>query len=258
MESHAPNEFHIRHFAQHYEAISDTFIDIRRVTASLESHLARGAHVFEIGLGTGYFASLLTAAGHTVEGIQPADEMLPLLKRQHPDIVIAGECKLEDYQFTQKFDTIVSHSSFFLVTRHETSFGPQGEVCVRYVLQSFAPTEDSVITCVHKILNALTSNGRLFINIQSNPLMFAAVEVGGERLTFEMTRCVYFMDLRRVEKTFRLTFRQHTHHVNDHRYCEPYLAFVERLATCGFRATITEDCRWVMVTRSGSGPQMVA
>lgn len=258
MESHFPNEFQISPFAQHYEAISDTFIDIRRVAASLQSHLTPGAHVFEIGLGTGYFASILTAAGYTVEGIQPADEMLPLLKQRHPEIRIAGECKLEDYQFAGKFNTIVSHSSIFLVTRHETSFGLQGEVSVVYLLQSFAPTEECVTACLQKVLNALTPNGRLFINIQSNPHPFAAVDVGGEQLIFEMMNCVYFMDSRRVEKRFRLTFRQHTYHVNDFRYCEPYPVFVGRLKESGFRATITEDRLWVVVTRGGSGPHMAA
>jgi hypothetical protein len=249
MESHAHNEFQIGPFADFYEPLTDSFIDIERVATSLKAYLPRGAELFEIGLGTGYFASKFIADGYIVKGIQPHDELLPILKRKHRDIRIMAECKLEDYEFSEQYHAIVSHSSAFLFTRHEMIFGRHGETLTTYIFQSFITSEE-VLRCLEKTLQALSPDGRLFINIQSNPLPFATIDCGDDQLLFEMTRCAYFLDLRFVEKTFRLTYQGNTYHVNDNRFCETYAQFAEQVLRLGFESVISEDRYWIIVSRA--------
>lgn len=251
MVTHAHNEFHISPFAAFYEQLSDTFIDIKRAANSLKRHIPAGAEIFEVGLGTGYFASMFTADGYKVKGIQPRDEMLPILKRKHAEIEVVAECKLEDYRFTEQHETIISHSSAFLFTRHEVSFGHNSEVLVTYVFQSFITDREEVIICLQKTLNALTPRGRLFINIQTNPLSSAMVGSRDDQLIFEMTRCHYFMDLGRVEKTFLLTYRGSTYRVDDIRFCTTYADFANQVSIHGFKAAISEDRNWVIINRVG-------
>jgi len=251
MEPSVPNEFHIHPFALHYEVISDTFLDTRGAAASLMSQLAPGERVFEIGLGTGYFASLLVAKGAEVEGIQPADELLPILKDRHPNVRIVGEAKLEDYVFDRLHSTIVSHSSVFLFTTHEVAFGRNGEARISLVLQSFVLKELVMHDCLRKVVSALAPDGRLFINIQTNPLQRAVVGEGDDQLVFEMTKCVYHMDFKRVEKWFRLSYRQRSYLVQDNRFCEPYYHFLDRLASLNCRASVTQDGMWVIISKMG-------
>jgi SAM-dependent methyltransferase len=247
----ASAEFHISPFAEFYEQISDSFIDTRRAAESLKRHLRASSGLFEIGLGTGYFASLFTADGYTVSGIQPRDEMLPILKRKHPDVKVVAECKLEDYQFTERHETIVSHSSVFLFTTHEVAFGHHGETLTTYIFQSFVSGREKARGCLRKSLRALAPGGRLFINIQNNPMPFVAVGDRGERLTFEMLRCDYFLEVGRVEKTFRLTHRGHTYLVEDSRYCETYSDITNYVSGLGFTASISEDRQWVVLEHIG-------
>jgi hypothetical protein len=254
MELYVPNEFHVSPFAEFYESISDSFIDIRAVADSLRALIPKGSTIFEIGLGTGYFASQFAADGYVIEGIQPPDEMLPILKRKHPTISIVGECILEEYEFTKSYDWIVSHSSVFLFTKHDIPFGRRGEVFTSFVFQSFVIGEALLTRCIEKTLLALTRNGVLFINIQTNPLASAVLDVSGGELIFDMTRCDYFMDIGIVEKTFRLSFKGHSYHVNDHRQCHSFLWFAREVAQAGFRAELTADRRWVMISRSECAP----
>jgi SAM-dependent methyltransferase len=250
METHCRNEFQITPFAEFYEAITDSFIDVGGAAASLKRYLPRGAELFEIGLGTGYFASMFTADGYIVKGIQPQDELLPILKRKHEDIGIVAECKLEDYKFLELHETIVSHSSVFLFTRHEIAFGRHGEVLTTYIFQSFITEREEVVRCLEKTLRALTPGGRLFINIQTNPPPFATINCADHQLIFQMTRCAYFLELGLVEKTFRFTYQGHSYHVNDHRFCETYAEFAEQVSRLGFKAAVSEDRYWIIVSRA--------
>jgi SAM-dependent methyltransferase len=247
MLANVTTEFHISPFAEFYEQLSDSFIDIRRAAESLKGYLPRGSELFELGLGTGYFASMFTGDGYTIKGIQPRDEMLPILKLKCPDVKVVAECTLEDYYFTEKHETIVSHSSVFLFTRHETAFGRHGETCISYIFQSFIKGRGQVVDSLGKSLRALAPGGRLFINIQDNPLPFVAIGDGEERLTFEMLRCNYSLELGQVEKTFRLTYRGRTHLVNDNRYCEKYSDFTHHVSDLGFQASISGDRQWVIL-----------
>jgi len=249
METLVANEFQVSPFAEFYEPLSDSFIDMTRVTNSLKLHLLPGAEIFEIGLGTGYFASKFTADGYTVKGIQPRDEMLTILKRDHPEIEIVAESTLEDFYFTTKYDTIVSHSSVFLFTRHQSPFGENGEVLVSYIFQSFIKNRADAFRCLEKTLLALTPSGRMFINIQSNPLPMVIVSDGKDQVTFEMSNCRYFLDMGRVEKTFRLIHSGCTYQIDDTRYCETYSKFVDHISRIGFEAAVSEDEYWIILRR---------
>jgi SAM-dependent methyltransferase len=247
MKNNKTNEFNLSLFAEFYEPISDTFIDIKQVSDSLKRQIPKGAEIFEIGLGTGYFASMFTDDGYKVKGIQPQDEMLIKLKQRNADIEILAECKLEEYEFTKQYDIIISHSSVFLFTQIDHSGGKNGEIITWYILQSFIPNKAEVIANIKKTLNALTSDGRLFINIQTNPLTYASIGNGEEQLTFEMTRCNYFLELGLVEKTFRLTYKGHFDLINDTRFCQTFTEFVNQITKFGFKVSISEDRYWIIV-----------
>lgn len=250
MTTTVSDEFQIGPFAKFYEQISDSFLDTKGAAESLKLHLKLGAEVFELGLGTGYFASMLTADGYVVRGIQPDDEMLPLLKHRHADVQVVAERKLEDYEFTRRHETIVSHSSVFLFTSIALACGRHGETLTSYIFQSFIEERAKVLECLGKALGALTPDGRLFVNIQTNPLPLAEVESAGEKLTFEMLGCEYFLDLGRVEKVFRLTYDGRVHEVRDDRFCATYSDFASHVSRLGFKASISTDRRWVIVGRA--------
>ncbi len=249
MPINVATEFQVAPFARHYEELSDTFIDMRAVCDSLKQHIPAGSALFELGLGTGYFASQFTAAGYTVMGIQPADEMLPKLKQSHPEIKVVAEAKLEEYEFTERHESIVSHSSVFLFTRHEIPFGSSGEILSVLVFQSFITREQAVYANLFKTLRALTPSGRLFINVQRNPLPRARVGPSENPLTFEMTDCIYSMDLGFVEKRFTVSHGVGCYTINDRRFCAVYAEFARRVGDAGGRCSITEDGLWVIIDR---------
>jgi hypothetical protein len=252
MESLVANEFQLGPFAEFYDLLSDSFIDIDRVTDSLKLYLLPGSKLFEIGLGTGYFASKFTADGYTVKGIQPQDEMLIVLKRKYPEIEIVAESKLEHYIFEQKHDTIISHSSVFLFTRHQSAFGQNGEMLISYIFQSFIKTRSEALRCLDKTLLALAPGGRMFINIQSNPLPIVMVNNGDDQMKFEMSRCDYFLELGYVEKTFRLTYAGQTYQIDDMRSCETYSKFADHVSRLGFDVSVSADEYWVIVKKKKS------
>jgi hypothetical protein len=95
-------EFHLSAFAKHYEKLSDTFIETRNASDSLKRLITPGDTIFEIGIGTGYFASHFCNDGYALCGIQPKDQMLVYLKNNHPDINVLAEKKLEDYRFERE------------------------------------------------------------------------------------------------------------------------------------------------------------
>lgn len=245
----ASNEFQINPFAKFYEPITDSFIDIKRSSDSLKRYLIGSKELFEIGLGTGYFAAQFIGDGYKVRGIQPKDELLSVLKQKNIGVEIVAECKLEDYQFTEKHETIVSHSSVFLFTEHESRFGQNGEMLKSYVFQSFIVNKKIVLDCLHKTLNALTIDGRLFINIQINPLPFITIENNEEMLTFSMTECNYFLEMGYVEKKFNLTYTDQIYEVEDIRFCETYGEFVLQMQAYGFQVLISDDRQWIIVER---------
>lgn len=243
------SEFYIAPFVKYYEEITDSFIDVKSVAESLKRYIPTNAQIFEVGLGTGYFASMFAHDGYRVKGIQPPDEMLSVLKQKSSNIEIVAECKLENYTFSEQYETIVSHSSVFLFTRHETPFGLNKEVLHSYMFQSFIREKTELLRNLHKTLMALLPNGSLYINIQSNPLSFVQFDRDGEQITFEMNCCDYFLELNRVEKTFTLTYSGESYEVHDHRFCETYTAFADQVFQYGFKTSISEDQNWVIVNR---------
>lgn len=256
MESRTRNEFEIHPFVDYYEEISDTFVNIKDAARSLKQHIPPGSLIFELGLGTGYFAAQFLRDGYSVCGIQPPDDMLPKLKRSYPGVRIVAEAKLEDFRFPDRYDTIVSHGSVFLFTRHPTPFGPSGEVMESLVFQSFIKDESLVDENLAKTLEALRHGGKLFINIQSNPLPRVEVGPSEDRLVFEMTRCLYQLDLFKVEKTFKVTWRDRIYHVDDDRSCFPFSEFRGRLAGAGGRFRVTDDGLWMIIERRSNSPEL--
>jgi hypothetical protein len=244
------NEFALDLFARFYEPISDSFIDTRGAADSLKAWLPARADLFEIGLGTGHFASFLTSSGYTVRGIQPRDALLPQLRQNHPTIEVVAETTLEDYAFDKQHEYIVSHSSVFLFTKITAFLAQSEEAMTSYIFQSFIKSRQDVITCLRKTLTALTPSGRLFINIQRNPLPIANIETPQGQLTFKMANCEYFLDLNLVEKTFHLTYQNDTHVLDDVRYCQTFAEFISQVNEFGSNAIVSNDRRWVVVTRS--------
>jgi len=245
-------EFNVAAFAEHYEAVSDSFIDIRGAATSLKRLLPSKGTIFEIGLGTGHFASQFCDEGYHVCGIQPPDEMLARLKSKRLPVNVLAECRLEDYQFVERYETIVSHSSVFLFTRHEHTFGRSGESCVALVFQSFILDRLTLMHNLTKALLALTDAGRIYINVQTNPRESCTVGSASDAFRFEMLSCVYDFDRESVRKEFRTTYRESSTTINDTRYCCTYDSLALRLRGVGAFMRISDDGRWVIVTRQGS------
>lgn len=242
------NEFELDAFATYYEELSDTFIDIKKAAASLKGFIPKGAQIFEIGLGTGYFAEQFLQEGYSVCGIQPQDKMLVRLKKERPDVVIKSETKLESYTFDDHYNIIVSHSSVFLFTRIERIVGPNGEIGVSFVFQSFIDKLSTAFSLA-KVLLALSPGGQFFINIQTNPLPLAEVGPTEDRFRFEMIRCVYSLDQEKVEKTFRTTYRGEAKTMEETHYCLRYSDFEQLLKVIGGKASITKDGQWIILER---------
>jgi SAM-dependent methyltransferase len=243
-------EFELSPFAEYYEQLSDSFIDIQRAARSLASMLRRGMTVFEIGLGTGYFAQHLSSFGIDVCGIQPPDQMLDRLKLLRPNIKVLGEMKLENYNFDRQYDAIVSHSSIFLFTKHHTQFGGCGEVCSELVFQSFLKTRMEVYSNLLKVLTSLSPAGRLFINVQGNPLPRTEVGPPSDRLIFEMVTCVYDFRLELVEKNFKATYQDKSYVIHDRRYCCTFADLNARLGSLGARCSLSADGDWAIFSKA--------
>jgi hypothetical protein len=250
VSSTANNEFEIGIFAERYELLSDTFIEMGRVTSSLDRLIPRKSTIFEIGLGTGYFASTMAAFGHTVEGIQPHDEMLPRLREKHPDIHIVAEKSLEDFAFRRKYSIIVAHSAVFLFTKHEAAFGGSNEVIESIIFQCFIADSFVVFENLFKVIAALEQSGHLYINVQLNPL--PSVEVGpvDDPLKFEMLDCKYLINQNLVVKHFKSTYRGVSIVVKDERYCLPFIEFVHRLSVFGVTVARSNDGLWIILSRT--------
>jgi SAM-dependent methyltransferase len=250
MGSPVQDEFEIDAFARYYESLSDSFIDIGGAARSLIARLREGERVFEIGLGTGYFAEQLRKAGWPVSGIQPADKMLALLKRKRPDIPVVEEQRIEEYLFSAPQDVIVSHSSVFGFTRFEAAAGSHGESGSSLVFQSFIREKLRVFANLAKVLDALSPTGRFFVNVQTNPLPITEVGPPEDPFVYEMTRCSYHLDLERVEKTFRTTYRSQTEILDAIYYCQRYSDFKRCIEGIGGRVTLTDDERWGVLERA--------
>jgi hypothetical protein len=243
-------EFEITPFARYYEELSDSFINMNEVVNSFAALVPSGASVFELGLGTGYFASKVFNLGYKLSGIQPEDEMLLRLKSEHPEIRIVGQSKLEDYEFTDRHDFIVSHSSVFLFTEHFTLFG-KGETRRRLVFQSFIKDEAQVYSNVEKVLEALNPCGCILVNIQTNPPVETRVGPADDQVVFEMTECVYDFEMCKVQKRFVIKNKGNRFEVLDERFCTHFNKFREHLTRVGGTLRISPDRRWIILSRAG-------
>jgi SAM-dependent methyltransferase len=250
MKAKTNDEFEIEAFAKYYDELSDSFIDIRKASDSLKSQIDEESQIFEIGLGTGYFAKHFHYYGYSICGIQPKDEMLPRLKEAHPTLGIKAEKKLEDYDFgSDEYDVIVSHSSVFLFTKLESVSLASGETEGVFVFQSFLKEKSQVINNIEKVLKALRPNGKFFINVQTNPPRRVEVGPDDDRFVFEMVKCVYHFDLEKVEKVFRTTHRGYPNIMEEVHCALRYGDFKPLVEKMGGKVTISDDLEWVILER---------
>ncbi len=238
-------EFEVKAFAVDYEVIADTFIDTKGAAASLVKMLPKNSTVFELGLGTGYFAQFLYNEGLNVSGIEPSKTMASELKQRHPYITIAAELALENYDFDTKHEAIVSHSSIFLFTApHED---PALFTDQDLIFQSFLVDEDKNIENLQKVLSALTDKGKLFINIQTNAKPSTVIN---EHLTFKMLECDYNFSSKRVSKLFALVADGETKLMGpDVSYVLRWHDFSGLINGFGYKTEVSEDKKWVIISR---------
>lgn len=246
MSEDPKDEFEIEAFADYYEELSDSFIDMATVTASLKSQLDDQSQIFEIGLGTGYFAKQFHR-DYMYCGIEPSPIMLHKLRTKNLEVEIKGQQYLQDYVFDSQYDVIVSHSSVFLFTKLEALSFVSGEEQVVLVFQAWMKNAAEVFDNIERVMDALRPHGRFFINIQTNPP--ARVEVGpaGDKFVFEMVKCKYYFDLERVEKIFRATYRGEIKHMNETQYALRYYDFKRTIEDKGLRVGISDDREWVVI-----------
>ncbi|MFH1439631.1 MAG: class I SAM-dependent methyltransferase [Candidatus Woesearchaeota archaeon] len=106
------------------------------------------SRILEVGVGVGTFTELLLSFGYDVKGIDLSPEML---KRASERVQgLTQLCNLLDYNPSEKFDVVVSHSGGFTYKRgkFETYF---------QIMENL----DSALQKVHGILD---NRGRFFIN----------------------------------------------------------------------------------------------
>jgi hypothetical protein len=235
--------FQFEPFARYYNELSDAFIDMEAATSSLKSQITKDNTLFEIGLGTGYFAGSFHNDGYNICGIQPNDQMLLKLKQDYPGIRVKGEAYLQDYVFDDQYDVIISHSSVFLFTKLTSQF-PTGERLHFLLFQSFINAKQRTIENLLKVMNALTSNGKFFINIQTNPKH--NVEIG-EHFSFGLDQCDYYADLNRVDKVFRTTRNGTTDLSKQPCLVIPYHELKRIIDVVGCQIRVSEDFRWVIL-----------
>ncbi len=243
-------EFEVTGFAKYYRELSDSFIDINGAATSIKNHIAKGTRIFEIGLGVGYFAEQFLDDGYIVRGIQPPfpDTMLMPLKRDHPSLILA-EKKLEDYTFDSQHDVIVCHSSVFLFTRVKDGVYSGASSIDSPIFQSMI-SKLLAIKNLDKILLALSSSGKFFVNIQANPLPYVEVGMPDDLLKFEMRHCAYRLDVQKVEKRFAITYRGTETISDETHFCLNYDGFRQLVESLNGKVAITEDGYWVVIERA--------
>jgi hypothetical protein len=247
-EQNRPNdvhgEFDVPIFVDEYEAIADTFIDTKGAAESLKKLIPPGTALFEIGMGTGYFGQFLSKDGYRVSGIQPNDGMLRRLKSEHPEIVIKGESYIQNHEFDEKYDAIVSHSSIFLFTQPDDPLAQ--ELGTNLIFQSFEKDLATTTVILDKIMAALTPKGKFFINIQPNAHPHSVVN---SDLSFGMIACDYNFDSHLVSKVFTITYKGKSLVLDpDISLVLMWNEFGKILENKGYQAEISPDEYWVIIS----------
>lgn len=239
------SEFDDVFFAKEYRAIADTFIDTKGAAESFMNLVPTTNTIFELGLGTGYFASHLYFAGYDITGIEPPGKMLPVLKADYPNLPIKAELPLEEFQFDEKYDVIVSHSSIFLIT---TPSDPKAQLNDdNLIFQSFIKDGKTNAQNLKKVLDALSDNGKLMINVQTNAKPDAPF---GPGKSFQMLDCVYDFPNNKVSKTFAITVDGFQKVLDpDISYVLVWDKFKKQLADFGYSAIVTNDRKWVVISK---------
>lgn len=76
-------------------------------------------NILEFGVGTGNLTNRLLAAGHTVYGIEPSQEMRTIAKQKLPQDVLITEGDFLNFVIPSHVDTIVSTYAFHHLTDKE-------------------------------------------------------------------------------------------------------------------------------------------
>ena len=101
--------------AEIYNRYSRRYHNYCKALEELTKITSQKSKILEIGVGTGLFTELLLARGYDVRGIDMSEEML---KRASEQIRFLSEkCDLLDYEPSQRFDLVVSHSGGFTFKR---------------------------------------------------------------------------------------------------------------------------------------------
>jgi phospholipid N-methyltransferase len=235
-------------FAAHYEALSDAFIDIKGAADSLKKLIGESRALFELGLGTGYFAKQFFNDGYEICGIQPKDGMLARLRQECPQVKVLAEKYLQEYDFSgQQYDVIVSHSSVFLFTKLESVFAA-GETQTMLVFQSSIKDEIELLKNLTKVLAALSPKGRLFINIQTNPPKIVLADY-----SYEQLKCEYNFDCKQAVKKIVETVQGKPQPETEEKYYVlRYSDFKTLVESLGGQTQISDDYQWVIVKRVAS------
>ena len=238
-------------FAQHYEAIADTFIDTKGAAASLKKLLSPDSSIFEIGMGTGYFAQELADDGYHMVGSQFDDLMYKRLEAEHPDLDVVSHERIETYQFDRSYDAIVSHSSIFLFTRPDTTTAQQ--IGTDLIFQSFNTDGEISYEALDKVMGALNPGGGLYINIQPNAQRSAPFV---PNMTFEMYSCDYDFDQHLVEKAFGFVVdgEDKPFPDTDRSYVQKWDEFLASIDERGYTAEVSDDGYWVIVKNKQQKP----
>ncbi|MCK4670697.1 MAG: class I SAM-dependent methyltransferase [Nanoarchaeota archaeon] len=128
-------------YSHRYHAYQEAFEAFTRLVP-LESR------VLEIGVGTGAFTELLLSVGYDVKGIDRSEEMLRRASEQVR--VLSRNCDLLDYDYSGKYNVVVSHSGGFTFKRGKFEIYYQKKEDLEQALQ--------------KVHSVLVDEGRFLVN----------------------------------------------------------------------------------------------
>ena len=100
--------------SKYYELWVSEYYDFEKDADSFEK-VAKGKDILEIGIGTGIFADILIKRGFNVEGIEPSEFMISILKKNFQDIVYYKQDVIS-LNVDKQYDMVISHGTFPLIS----------------------------------------------------------------------------------------------------------------------------------------------
>jgi SAM-dependent methyltransferase len=142
------NPFTDDNIAEVYKRHSCNYHRYQKAFEALTKLVPLESRILEIGVGNGAFTELLLSFGYDVKGIDRSEEMLKKAPEQIQ--ALSQHCDLLDYEPSQRYEVIVSHSGGFTFKRGK--------------FETYYQREKDLEKALEKIQNILSNGGGLLVN----------------------------------------------------------------------------------------------